>query len=60
MDESKLQKIDEKTSFKFKFTIPKIPKGSDHLETLALNKPEYHSRDFFNKQEFRGLFLADH
>jgi hypothetical protein len=25
-----------------------------------MNKPEYQSRDFFNKSEFRGLFLADH
>ena len=24
-----------------------------------MNKPEYHSRDFFAKSEFRGLFLAD-
>jgi hypothetical protein len=25
-----------------------------------MKKPEFHSRDFFNKSEFRGLFLADH
>ena len=23
-------------------------------------KPQYHGKDFFQRQEFRGLFLADH
>lgn len=27
---------------------------------LAKPRPQYHGKDFFQRKEFRGLFLADH
>ena len=27
---------------------------------LSKPKPQYHGKDFFQRSEFRGLFLADH
>ena len=27
---------------------------------LSMPRPQYHGKDFFQRREFRGLFLADH
>jgi len=42
-----------------KFITPTVYTTNEQIDVLAMNKPEYHSRDFFAKSEFRGLFLAD-
>ena len=31
-----------------------------HQDVLAMAKPEYHGKDFFQRKEFRGLLLADY
>lgn len=54
---SKLSQTQE--PFKLKFIAPKVYPTTEQTDILALNKPEYHSKDFFAKSEFRGLFLAD-
>lgn len=33
---------------------------SERIEVLSKPKTQYHGKDFFNRQDFRGLFLADH
>jgi hypothetical protein len=33
---------------------------SERIEILSKPKIQYHGKDFFNRQDFRGLFLADH
>jgi hypothetical protein len=45
---------------KTQFSTPKIYKTSNRTEILAIPKQTYHGKDFFHRQEFRGLFLADH
>ena len=31
-----------------------------HQDVLAMAKPDYHGKDFFQRKEFRGLLLADY
>ena len=31
-----------------------------HTDVLSMPKPEYQGKDFFQRQEFRGLLLADY
>jgi hypothetical protein len=33
---------------------------SERIDVLSMSKPQYHGKDFFQRSEFRGLFLADH
>ena len=42
------------------YAEPKKYKRSERIDVLAMPKPQYHGKDFFQRQEFRGLFLADH
>ena len=42
------------------FTKPKTYRPSQRINMLANPKPQYHGKDFFQRSEFRGLFLADH
>jgi hypothetical protein len=55
-----MTKASDSSAFKFKFIQPKLYKRTNHIDKLALSKPEYQSKDFFMKSDFRGLFLADH
>jgi len=43
-----------------KFNSPKIYESNAHQDILAMAKPEYHGKDFFQRKEFRGLLLADY
>jgi hypothetical protein len=45
---------------KTQFSTPKEYKSSNRTEILAMPKNQYHGKDFFQRAEFRGLFLADH
>lgn len=51
---------DAKLDIKTQFSSPKVYKTSPRTEILAMPKNQYHGKDFFQRQEFRGLFLADH
>jgi len=42
------------------YVSPKNYKTSMRTEILAMPKTQYHGKDFFQRGEFRGLFLADH
>lgn len=42
------------------FVSPRTYRATDRLEILAMPRPTYHGKDFFQRAEFRGLFLADH
>jgi hypothetical protein len=42
------------------FVSPRAYQASDRVEILAMPRPQYHGKDFFQRSEFRGLFLADH
>jgi hypothetical protein len=42
------------------FVDPKNYDTSERIKILSMPKPQYHGKDFFQRQEFRGLFLADH
>ena len=42
------------------FVSPRAYQASDRVEILAMPRPQYHGKDFFQRAEFRGLFLADH
>ena len=35
-------------------------KSNERIEILSIPKKEFNGKDFFARQEFRGLFLADH
>ena len=45
---------------KNQFCSPKQYKTSERTEILAMPKGQYHGKCFFERQEFRDLFLADH
>lgn len=45
---------------KLKFNAPRIYESNVHQDVLAMAKPEYHGKDFFQRKEFRGLLLADY
>lgn len=47
-------------SMKTCYVEPKTYKRSPRIDVLAMPKPQYHGKDFFQRHEFRGLFLADH
>ena len=40
--------------------MPKEYQSNLHQDLLAMSKPEYHGKDFFQRKEFRGLLLADY
>lgn len=42
------------------FVKPKMSKSSERTRILAMPKPTYHGKDFFQRPQFRGLLLADH
>ena len=46
--------------FVMRYAQPKKYKVSPRTEILAMPKPQYQGKDFFQRNEFRGLFLADH
>ena len=52
--------LNQKLDMKTQFSTPKKYKTSNRTEILAMPKAQYHGKDFFQRQEFRGLFLADH
>eukprot|EP00347_Sterkiella_histriomuscorum_P001141 403373167 len=54
------QNLDGTVSMKLKYVQPKKYIRSDHTEALSIYKPEFNSKDFFAKSDFRGLILADH
>ena len=43
-----------------KFNNPKKYPSNVHQDMLALSKQDYHGKDFFQRNEFRGLLLADY
>ena len=43
-----------------KYNTPKYYKASERTEILAMPKQHYHGKCFFERKEFRDLFLADH
>lgn len=47
-------------TLKLKFNMPTEYNVSLHNNVLAMAKPEYHGKDFFQRNEFRGLILADY
>lgn len=47
-------------SMKTTFIEPKVYNRTERIDMLAKPKPQYHGKDFFQRPEFRGLFLADH
>jgi hypothetical protein len=47
-------------NLKLKFSRPTEYNASLHNTILAMAKPEYHGKDFFQRNEFRGLILADY
>lgn len=49
-----------KLSMRTQYAQPKSYTSSNRIEILAMPKHQYHGKDFFQRQEFRGLFLADH
>ena len=49
-----------KLSMKNSNNSPKKYRISERTELLAKPKSQFHGKDFFERQEFRGLFLADH
>lgn len=44
----------------FKRDSPCKKEPSERTKLLALPKKNFNGKDFFQRQEFRGLFLADH
>lgn len=48
------------SSLKLKFNSHRQYETSLHQDVLAMAKPEYHGKDFFQRTEFRGLLLADY
>ena len=50
----------ERVSMLTSFVSPRTYQASERTEMLAMPKPQYHGKDFFQRSEFRGLFLADH
>ena len=50
----------ERLEMRSQYTSPKSYKASNRTEMLAKPKNQYHGKDFFQRAEFRGLFLADH
>jgi len=49
-----------KPGMRMKFNSPKNYKKNEHIDVLAMPKPEYHGKDFFQRADFRGLLLADY
>lgn len=45
---------------RLKFNQPRHYESNAHQDVLAMAKPEYHGKDFFQRKEFRGLLLADY
>ena len=45
---------------RLKFNRHKNYQRNLHNEMLAMPKPDYHGKDFFQRREFRGLLLADY
>lgn len=43
-----------------KFSSPTKYKQNEHIDVLAMPKPQYHGKDFFQRADFRGLLLADY
>jgi len=50
---------DDDVSMVTKYKEPKSYRASDRIKVLSKPRPQYHGRDFFQRKEFRGLFLAD-
>jgi hypothetical protein len=51
----------EQPSYQLKFECRSTSlKGNERDTILSVPKPEYQGQDFFHRQEFRGLLLADH
>ena len=52
--------ISTRMTLRTQFNSIKSYKASERTQILAMPKSEYQGKDFFSRQEFRGLFLADH
>ena len=51
----------EKLEYRLLHSTPKVYKTKERTKILAMPKQkEHHGQDFFQHNEFRGLFLADH
>ena len=50
----------EKVAMKTMQKNQKDYKSNERIEILSIPKKEFNGKDFFARQEFRGLFLADH
>ena len=64
MDKYNVEDIEEfrstNMSMRTQYNTLKSYKASERTEILAMPKSEYQGKDFFQRQDFRGLFIADH